>query len=323
MAVETAPVLPLNGWTLVAVLHHRPGRPTVVETIGGAEISMDAWSRSEGWCEHCRTRRARATTYLLRDQAGRLAQVGANCLVGFTGHPRPLDALGSAQPRRSAHRALRRRSPEARQRAVEYIDTRAYLSEAVQAVFDSGFVPAAAGTRERPATWAQAALRLERITPPSARAYRRATKILTWAREGLPSRGRLDDFQRRLVTVLAHDRLTRRELAVAAAAVHSYHTELRRQIAARKQYGEHIGKPGDAVSGSFQVRRVARIATAAGPVQRHSLRDELGRAAIWDSPDRTLPVGRHRLRATVAGHVAAHDRPLTILSNCEPADDAA
>jgi hypothetical protein len=242
MAIETAPVLPLNGWTLVAVLHHRPGRPTVVETIGGGVINAEAWTRSEGWCEHCRTRRARTTTYLLRNDRGRLAQVGAICLADFTGHPRPLDALGPARPARSAHRGLRHRSPPASRSTVEYVDARAYLAEVVQAVFDSGFVPAAAGTRERPATWVDALLRLERGRPPSAQADRRARETLAWVRDELSTRQRLNDFERRLITVLAHDRLTRRELAIAAAAVRSYHSELRRRVAARKRSGEHIDR---------------------------------------------------------------------------------
>jgi hypothetical protein len=319
-ASPTAPASPpLNGWTLIAILHHCPGRPTAVETIGAVDIDTDAWSRSEGWCEHCRTRRARTTTYLLRDARGRLAQVGANCLADFTGHPHPLDALGHGRPRGSAHRALRRRSPRTVGRTVEYIDTRTYLAHVAQAILDTGFVPAAAGTRERPATWVQASLQLEHGHPPSERADRRACEALAWARENLALRKEIDNFQRRLVAVLAQDRLTRRELATAAAAVHSYHGELRRQIAARQRLGEHIGGPGETVTASFRLRRATRVATAAGPVNRHFLVDEFGRLAMWDSRERVLAPGHHRVRVTVARHVHVGERPLTILSSCDDA----
>jgi hypothetical protein len=323
MAVEArsgwSSSLSLNGWTLIAILHHRRGRPTIVETMPGAGINADAWSRSEGWCEHCRTRRARTTTYLLRDRHGRLAQVGANCLADFTGHPRPLDALRHGRPPRSAHRALRRRQLAPHAQPVEYVDARAYLAQVAQAIFDSGFVPAPAGTRERPATWVQAALALGHSRPPSERAERRAREVIGWVRDELRARGRLDDFQRRLVAVLSQDRLTRRELATAAAAVHSYHGELRRQIATRKRLGEHIGAPGETVTAPFRLRRVTRVATAAGPVNRHVLVDEVGRLAMWDSGEQVLAPGHHRLRVIVDRYVHVGERPLTILSSCNDA----
>src|SRR5947209_8542002 len=73
--VESTPARRTD-WTLVATLHHRAGRPTTVHIACPVErIDVEAWSRSEGWCEHCRTRRARTTTYLLRRFDGRLAQV--------------------------------------------------------------------------------------------------------------------------------------------------------------------------------------------------------------------------------------------------------
>jgi hypothetical protein len=320
MAVEARSMRPsLGGWTIIAVLHHRPGRATAVETLDDRGIDADAWSRAEGWCEHCRTRRARTTTYLLRDARGRLAQVGANCLADFTGHPHPLDALGHRRSRRTAHRALRRRSPPRVSQTVDYIDTRAYLAEVAQAVLDTGFVPAAAGIRERPATWVQAALALENGRPPSQRAERRAREAVAWVRDELAARGHLDDFQRRLIAVLSQDRLTRRELATAAAAVHSYHGELRRRIAARSRDGEHIGKPGEKVTGPFKLERVAHVATRSGPAYRHVLRDGLGRLAIWDAREPSLVPGVHRLCVTVDRHAQAGSRPLTILSSCDAA----
>lgn len=325
MATETSPVLvrPLGRWSLVAILHHHPGRPTAVEVVhGAAEIDVEAWSRSEGWCEHCRTRRARTTTYLLRDAQGRLAQVGASCLADFAGHPRPLDALGHARPRRSAHRALRRRRAGGADQPVEYIDTRAYLAQVAQAIFDTGFVGAAAATRERPATWVQAAMALDRGHPPSDRADKRARQVLAWAREELGPRKFLADFQRRLAVVLSQDRLTRRELATAAAAVHSFHAELRRRIAAREKAGDYIGRPGEPTAVTFRLRRVSRVATLAGPKNRHVFYDELGRCAIWDSDERSLAPGRHRLRVTVARHVRVEARRLTILASCESMNDA-
>jgi hypothetical protein len=305
-----------SGWTLIATLRHRPGRPTIVKLVqAGEPINTEAWSRSEGWCEHCRTRRARRTTYLLRNTDGRLAQVGSGCLADFTGQPTALRVL---RPR--VRRPVRRRPGVMRREPVEYIETRTYLAHVAQAILDSGFIPASAASRQRPATWVQAAAALDGGHAPSSRAQRRADETLDWVRDELVGCEQLDDFERRLALVLRQGRLTRRELPTAAAAVYAYHQHLRRQLMARKRTGEHIGRPGDSLTASFRVLRSERVSTPDGPVWRHYLRDELGRRAVWDSPDATLPARVQRLQVTVGRHTQARGRrPLTILSSCDAA----
>jgi hypothetical protein len=212
----------------------------------------------------------------------------------------------------------RRRGPVANQAAVDYFDTRAYLAHVAQAVLDGGFVSAAASTRQKPATWSEAALALDRGHAPSARADRRARQALAWAREDLAAREQLAEFEHRLLVVLAQDRLTHRELPTAAALIYVYHQELRRLIAGRAKMGDHLGEPDERVSAALTVRRVERVATAHGPAYRHFMTDQLGRHAIWDAIDEQLPTGTHRLRAAVAAHDQAHGRPVTILENCRP-----
>ena len=97
---------------------------------------------------------------------------------------------------------------------------------------------------------------------PSSKARRRAQQTVDWIRDELKSRPTLDDFERRLVQVLAQDRLTLRELPTAAASVYAYHQHLRRQIKAREQAGEFLGELGEVVATSLMVRRVERVATA-------------------------------------------------------------
>jgi hypothetical protein len=306
MARETRPE---GSWTLIATLRHRPGRPTIVKLAGSNErINTEAWSRSEGWCEHCRTRRARRTTYLLRNADGRLAQVGSGCLAEFSGQPKSLRVL---RPR--VRRPVRRRPGVQRAEPVEYVETRTYLAQVAQAILDGGFTSASAASRQSPATWTQAAVALDRGHAPSARAQRRADEALAWVREELTPRG---DFHRRLKATLSQDRLTRRELPTAAASVYSYHQHLRGQIAARQRLGEHIGRPGESLRGSFNVLRIDRVATPSGPVWRHYVRDELGRLAVWDDAETRLSVGTQRMSVTVARHRKARGRPITILSRC-------
>ncbi|MGH2857051.1 MAG: hypothetical protein ACRDMJ_06155, partial [Solirubrobacteraceae bacterium] len=75
-----------NGWTVIATLIHRPGRSTLVRRLDpGIDLDAEAWSRSDGWCEHCRVRRPRRITLLVRHVNGQLAQVGSTCLHDLLG----------------------------------------------------------------------------------------------------------------------------------------------------------------------------------------------------------------------------------------------
>jgi hypothetical protein len=300
-----------NGWRVIATLRHRPGRPTRVEVnADDTRLDIDAWSQSEGWCEHCRTRRARRTTYLLVHNNGRLAQVGSSCVAAF------IASTTATRQQRSMSRARHRTQHPRTATVVDYIDTHTFLAHASQAVFDSGWVSAASATRRKPATWTTAVASLDRGRPPSAKAAHRARQAIAWARQELATRDALTDFQQRLVDTIAIDRLTRRELPTAAALIHAFHYELRDRIHMREKLGEHIGEPGDAICSTFTVHHVERMATTHGPVQRHSMTDELGRRALWDAEAGTLPRGRHRLAATITAHADVDGRRVTFLRDC-------
>jgi hypothetical protein len=305
-----------NEWSLIATLRHRPGQPTSVDLAPGAtRIDIDAWSRSEGWCEHCRTRRARRTTYLLRRRNGCLAQIGSTCLAEFIGHPEPMRVLRPGgrprSPRQPHERSGAHRAPSG------YIETRAYLAHVAQAVFDGGFVSGVAATSGRPATWSRALATFDVARSPSARARRRSQEAIEWVRDELTVGPTLNDFERRLVQVLDQDRLTLRELPTAAAGIYAYHQHLRRQIEERKRVGEYLGEPGEIIVASLMVCRVERAATPTGPVQRHFFRDELGRTAVWDSPDQALECGRASFEVVVAEDARFDGRPVTVLARCK------
>lgn len=69
------------GWTLVARLDHTEGGVLVAQAPG---VELDTrWRTAKPDCEHCRTKRARAETYVLRGPAGEVKQIGSTCLQEF------------------------------------------------------------------------------------------------------------------------------------------------------------------------------------------------------------------------------------------------
>jgi hypothetical protein len=192
-----------------------------------------------------------------------------------------------------------------------------YLAHVAQAVFDGRFVSTGAATRGDPPTWSRALATYDIARSPSARARWRAQQAIEWVRQDLAARPSLDDFERRLVQVLRQDRLTLRELPTAAAGIFAYHRHLRRQIEAREKAGEYLGEPGEVLTASLVLRRVERVATAGGPVERHFLRDQLGRVALWDARAQALQRARGSFEVVVAENRHVDGRPVTVLARCK------
>jgi hypothetical protein len=78
----SAPVLCFAGWTFVATLVQEDAG-FIVRTAPGQ--TLNGWTPTEKACDHCGTNRARKDTYVVRNTAGQIRQVGSNCLAAFLG----------------------------------------------------------------------------------------------------------------------------------------------------------------------------------------------------------------------------------------------
>ena len=106
----------------------------------------------------------------------------------------------------------------------QYIDTSRFLAHAVSAVRSHGFHR----SDEEDATWLTALARIEQGREPATKDLTRAREIRDWAsRLTAPND---NGFQERLAACLARERLTSRELPLAASAVRAYNRRLYWQI---------------------------------------------------------------------------------------------
>lgn len=77
-------VVKVEGYTFLAALDHGPAG-TIVRALVEGDFSQ--WRDADPKrCDHCKTRRKRNSTYVLRAPSGALLQVGSRCLVDFLGH---------------------------------------------------------------------------------------------------------------------------------------------------------------------------------------------------------------------------------------------
>jgi len=89
----------IDGWEFVAVLSHVEDVGTVLRVCPGATVAEGEMARyreaSPENCDHCRVRRARSDTFIIRNREGELKQVGRQCLAAYTGLENP-EALCAA-----------------------------------------------------------------------------------------------------------------------------------------------------------------------------------------------------------------------------------
>lgn len=239
----------LGDWRIVCVLHHEPGgtRPEPCEPIGDAQL--ERLGRARALCEACRTVRPRSKTYLLRERpTRRTVQLGSSCLRAYTGVETPEAAIARAEALAGARNAIGRASAVVGRPADgdPYIDTSLFVAHAVAVVRESGYI-AASGSAP---TWSAALDHLERRYSVAQADLRRALQIREWA-----ATRRTDDpdsYRSRRATCLERERLTSRELALAASAVPAYHRRLYWLVRRRK--GRTKSKSRDA-----RVRAARRV----------------------------------------------------------------
>ena len=124
----------------------------------------------------------------------------------------------------AATRAVSAAARNAASPGEEYIDTIVFLAHAVNEVRSHGFSPDGTET----ATWRGALKLLEKGLAPSTGDLRRAAEIRQWAAQLVPTEP--NGYRARLVANLTRDRLTSRELPLAASAVRAYNRQLYWQI---------------------------------------------------------------------------------------------
>ena len=110
------------------------------------------------------------------------------------------------------------------------VDTATYLAHVVAAAREGGWTPAAAAGPQP--TWRSALERLEQNASVTAADMRRAHEILGWVASLRPRDP--DGYRARLVTCLARQELTVRELPLAASAVRAFNLHLYYEIRGRR-----------------------------------------------------------------------------------------
>jgi hypothetical protein len=215
----------VGDWEIVCVLHHHDGSTRVEPCVPMSERLVDRLTGTRALCEACRTVRPRKQTFIVRERgSGRTIQLGSSCLRPITGPDSAEKAIGCAQIVATIRTVLAGVAHQLPDPGEQYIDTTAFLAHAVSLVRSHGFHRGG----EEHATWRAALTRLEQNVEPTTADLTRADEIrecASWLKQQDD-----DSYRARLAACLTRERLTSRELALAASAVRAYNRQLYWQI---------------------------------------------------------------------------------------------
>lgn len=314
------PIIKLGNWQVIGRLENLAGQNLLFSIT--ANLDDQAAIRQAALhpinCEHCKAKRRRKESYVLRDQdSGAHLQVGSSCLEDFTGVD-PGTALFLADLSHTVRVWEGELDEFARSGSVNAIATREFLAQVSFLSARGGFVSAQKAREQGCAATFEDAAGLHFALRDDAdlmsrwqAEYERHIAVADAVRIRYERLIPETDFDRNVKLLLAQDALSldRRHLAFAAAAV----AQVARQIAKESRpdrESEHVGVAGEKRSAILTIARVLQF-----PSRFHSgadyvllMNDEHGNQIKWStsSPGLDLAEGEGR-RMEAAFKVKGHD----------------
>lgn len=302
-----------QGWTLLARIEHDPAVGVLVHTVPGCDVPS-RFREANPICDHCKAKRIRKDTFVLRHDDGRIVQIGRQCIRDFLGHnpwslvpffkslddlQRDLDGFGGrwVPPSWSAIEVGR---------------------VAIHLIRADGFRPS---SFEGPTTKGDTYTVLE----PSTGASESAQKEQAWSRKILseitaedeqlafdaiarwlavdPATAR-SEFEANCAKIIRADVVTGKHLGLIVAAFNSHlkalGIEAERKRAVKSEFVGTVGKR-EVFTGVCV--RVNSFSTDYGSIHINQLRDETGNVLVWKTGTCKLDQGTtYTLKGTVKEH---------------------
>jgi len=302
-----------SGWQVIGKLIHLP-EGTLVRGFGSDEVPMQ-YRNAEPNCDHCKVKRKRFDTYVLRSLASEFKQCGSDCLQEYlkvdSGNViNAIKFLTSAIDTVQASEAL-----PAIGKSPDMWPLEVFLAHVVDCINDIGWIPRSRAKAEGITATADIAYRrmiaIENYASPTQAGSDEALKAIEWA-ENVSTQG--SEYIYNLHTIATSGAVEQRSLGYAASIVPTF----RRELTGDKQgESDFVGKVGDRNDFLLTVDKIHDIDTAFGEQYVHIMRDDLANVFIWKTKDRLDEKKKYKLRGRIKEHKEYRDVKQTILTHCK------
>lgn len=314
--IDPAVAMPkLDGWRFLALLQHETAG-NVIRNISGEELAQE-WRTAPSACGHCRTRRSRKETALLRHtESGELRQVGRSCLVDFIGHGAEQIASLAEYIDELNHVADDCYGGSG---SGDYSDMIDFLALVVREIEqDGGYVSAATAraTEGLQSSGMAAWGAMMKGARANEEYVQTAQEILAWGR-ALPANGSEYEFNLRTLALTGAVRF--RDANLAASMVAAYRRDkVPAPAKSETRISAHVGKPGQKIACTVHVEKIILSEGMYGITRIHVMRDAEGNRLVWFASGAPLDEGAEvQIKATVKAHGERNGEKQTILTRCK------
>lgn len=330
ITVDVSGKAQISNWEFIATIEH--SKPINIIRSFRPEVEIpEHFYTVDTYCEHCKTRRYRKDTYIVRNtETGEFKQVGKSCLRDFTGG---LSAEQVASYISWFDEVIKGEYVEPGFKS--YDSTEEVLQFAVESVRLYGFTKTEAyagadSTRDVVCEQLHRYGRYsDRITrdgfDPDHKGNAEKTKaIMAWV-ESLPEQF---GYISNLKATMARPYCERRDIGIICSAVASYNREMEyqaRKAVQRKQASssQWVGNEGDRIElHNLQVRLLTSWETMYGVTYLYKFIDEQGNTLTWKTgkwlgvTDEITPDLRISLKGTIKKHSEFNHELQTELTRC-------
>lgn len=237
----------LADWEFLATLQHLSEGENLVRRMParGDAVDLTAYRSAAPVCDHCGFNRRRKDTYVVRNvKTGEVKQVGSDCLKDFVGGNDPHRAAKYAEYLMTLDDSLEEGEDDSgwnngggMSSNFTDVPTRAYLAHVAAMIRTNGWTARSAAGWDSRATadlaadnlWAMAKKGKDFIEPTEEDSAR-ADAALLWAREVLPERDKLSEFDHNLALIAKQDYMPKRGDGILAYVVVAHARALEHEV---------------------------------------------------------------------------------------------
>lgn len=332
--VEVTGMAPkLAGWTFVATLQHEEGGTILrsVPTVELPEGTLKPYRTATPACDHCKAKRRRNDTFVVRHDDGAIKQVGRNCLADFTGCKSP-QTLAAIAEYLAAAAGVAEEYEGGGGGSGEYVeDMAAYLAYVACVIRTDGWLSRTKaremgeGGPQATANLAWTAMHPSPMLPakdrvvPSEKDVALAIEALAWTDAKLSDADpdSLGDYEHNLRVCVAGGVVTFRLAGIAASLVPYYERAMGKELLKNKaKAAGHVGTVGKRETFVLQLAQVFSVEGQYGVTHIHKFLTVEGAVVIWKTGTDKLSPGTYNVKGTVKSHGEFKGEPQTVLTRC-------
>jgi hypothetical protein len=326
----TGPRPKFAGWSLLATLEplQTPtGTVNLIKSIPGAG-ELPVSFRTGDHCDHCRTRRNRSETFVVKGEDGSLMRVGRNCIADFLGGKSPANvaAMFAYATEIASFGGDSDGEGWGGGRGPSAWDLSTYVALVIRDITETGWLSRKdASERGGCATADSAFARMvpppmsgRRAEVPTAEELAKADDAIAWCATMSPR----SDFDFNISAIAQTGAVTGKTMGMAAAIFGAFERVESRAAEARKSAvstanSAHQGTVKARLYAVLTVTRIYDAESEWGATHIHTMTDEAGNVYKWFASAERLEIGTtYHVRGTVKGHGEYKGVKETSLTRC-------